>query len=168
MPFSRWKKPRVCCLGVAYIWAVLPQDGQNICNALVLTLVFRDHLNGVGVIRADLLEGSESFVTLLNLWVQGTGDSQCGKRQDGYRTHVGLECRTLHDIEGEKLYTKSIERIFTEEVASTSQRGNGMESVWGTSGVFEEHSTHRVAYACARLFKDSRSSHQRLRIDYLV
>lgn len=83
-----WGKPWTRRLKETYIWAVLSQGAQDLSNALVLTLVLRNHLNGAGVIWANILESSESLVTLLNLWVQGTGDSQGGKRDDGERTHV--------------------------------------------------------------------------------
>lgn len=84
--------------GGAYIWAVLSQGGQDLSNALVLALVLRDHLNGVGIFRAILLEGSESLVTLLNLRVQGIGDRQGGKSDDGDTTHTELDRSALHWI----------------------------------------------------------------------
>lgn len=86
--FKLWGKPWTCRLEGAYIWAVLSQGAQDRSNTLVLTLVLRDHLNGAGVVWANILESSESLVTLLNLWVQGTGDSQGGKRDDSERTHI--------------------------------------------------------------------------------
>lgn len=86
--FDLGEEPWTRRLKGTYIWAVLSQGAQDLCNALVLTLVLRDHLNGVGVIWANILESSESLVTLLNLWVQGIGDSQGGKRDDSERTHI--------------------------------------------------------------------------------
>lgn len=75
-------------LAITYIWAVLSQRSQDLPNALILTLVFRDHLDRIGVIWADILESSESLVTLLNLWVQGTGDSKSSESDDGERMHI--------------------------------------------------------------------------------
>lgn len=83
-------------IGGTYIWAVLSQGGQDLSDALVLTLVLRDHLNGVGIIRVILLEGSESLVTLLDLWVQRIGDRQGGKSDDGDTTHIELDRSALH------------------------------------------------------------------------
>lgn len=51
-------------------------------------MIFRDHLDGAGVVRADILEGRKGFVAFLDLRVQGVGDSQGCKRDDDERAHI--------------------------------------------------------------------------------
>lgn len=98
MCVPRWKTLRAR-LSDAYTWAGLLQGSQDLPDANILALILRDHLDGVCVFRADILEGGEGFVAFLDLWVQGTGDGQGCKRDDGDRTHVDRECRALLEME---------------------------------------------------------------------